>query len=71
MLLSGILALVALGIDYIVLWMAKQLFEKPPFILEVMDAYLPVEVIVIFVASLIGFIRIMERHQQKKKGQKQ
>jgi hypothetical protein len=70
MLLSGILALVALGIDYILLWMAKQLFENPPFILEAMEVYLPFEVIVIFVVSLIGFLVIMWR-QQKKEGLKQ
>jgi hypothetical protein len=65
-LFSGMLSLAALGIFYLIGWVARLLFTEPPFILTIIETYSAVEVTVIFVISLIGFILIVTGRLGKK-----
>ena len=67
MIFSGILALVALGIFYLLGWVTRLLFGQPPFIFTIIEAYSTVEVTVIFVIGLVGFVTIFRSGEVEKK----
>ena len=67
MIFSGILALVALGIFYLLGWVTRLLFGQPPFIFVIIEAYSTVEVTVIFGISLVAFVTIFRSGKVEKK----
>jgi len=69
MLASGMIALIALGIFCLLLWAGKLLFGEPPFIFQVIEAYLTIEIIVIFGVTLVGFVVLFVRGKSGKKGE--